>query len=409
MAVNPQKHTRQDFAPRLALFYAALFLTVGAQLPLLPVWLAAKGLDPGKIGIVLAVPMVVRVFAMPTAALLADRRDALRAGLVIAACASLAGFSALALADGLIGIITAFALASVAYTPLMLLADAYALRGLAQVGRAYGPVRLWGSAAFIVATFVAGYLLDAVEPPNLIWFVVAAVGITAVASWLLAPLQASARRPATVIPSATWLLRTPAFLAFAGAASLIQASHAIYYGFSTIHWQAGGLDGMTIGVLWAIGVLAEIALFGLSARLPAAITPAIMLSIGAAGAVIRWSAMALEPSVAVLPVVQCLHGLSFGATHLGTLAFITRVAPAGLATTVQGYISVAIGAVMTGAMGFSGVLYGHFGGLAYGAMAITAFAGGLLALAAHRNFETIIDRADTSKPAHDRRETSFAD
>ena len=77
--------------------------------------------------------------------------------------------------------------------------------------------------------------------------------------------------------------------------------------------------------------------------------------------------------------------------------------------TVQGYISVAIGAVMTGAMGFSGVLYGHFGGLAYGAMAIIAFAGGLLALTAHRNFETIIDRADTSKPAHGRRETSFAD
>jgi len=76
MAVNPQKHTHQNFAPRLALFYAALFLTVGAQLPLLPVWLAAKGLDPGKIGIVLAVPMFVRVFAMPTAALLADRRDA---------------------------------------------------------------------------------------------------------------------------------------------------------------------------------------------------------------------------------------------------------------------------------------------------------------------------------------------
>src|SRR3954447_18590451 len=105
MAIYPHKNTAEDFALRLALFYMALFLTVGAQLPLLPIWLAAKGLDPGKIGIVLAVPMLVRVFAMPTAALLADRRDALRAGIVIAACASLAGFSMLALADGLTGII----------------------------------------------------------------------------------------------------------------------------------------------------------------------------------------------------------------------------------------------------------------------------------------------------------------
>jgi PPP family 3-phenylpropionic acid transporter len=409
MAIYPHKNTAEDFALRLALFYVALFLTVGAQLPLLPIWLAAKGLDPGVIGIVLAVPMVVRVFAIPTAALLADRRDALRAGIVIAAGASFAGFGALGLADGLPAIIIVFGLASAAYTPLMLLTDAYALRGLAQRGRAYGPVRLWGSAAFIAASFGAGYLLDAVEPRNLIWAIVAAMGVAAVASWPLGPLHPSPLRPAAAAASARWLLRAPAFLAFAGAASLIQASHAVYYGFSTIHWQAGGLDGVTIGILWAIGVLAEIALFGLQARLPATITPAVMLSVGAVGAVIRWSAMALDPPVVVLPVVQCLHALSFGATHLGTLTVLVRIAPPGLATTVQGYISVMFGAVMAAAMALSGVLYGRFGADAYGAMAITALVGGLLALAAHRNFETITDRSDTSRPARGQRETSSAD
>ena len=62
MAIDPHKYTDADFALRLALFYAALFLTFCAQLPLLPVCLAAKGLDPRTIGIVLAVPMMVRVF-----------------------------------------------------------------------------------------------------------------------------------------------------------------------------------------------------------------------------------------------------------------------------------------------------------------------------------------------------------
>ena len=66
------------------------------------------------------------------------------------------------------------------------------------------------------------------------------------ASWPLAPLHASPLRPAAAAGSARWLLRAPAFLAFAGAASLIQASHAVYYGFSTIHWQAGGLDGLEV-------------------------------------------------------------------------------------------------------------------------------------------------------------------
>jgi PPP family 3-phenylpropionic acid transporter len=385
MANNPHKFAGGDFALRLAVFYAALFITLGVQLPLLPIWLAAKGLDAGMIGVVLALPMVVRIFAIPAAALMADRRDALRLVIIIAVGASVVGFGALALAEGVFAIMTVFVLASTAYTPVMLLADAYALRGLAQWGRAYGPVRLWGSAAFIGATFGAGYLLDAMEPRHLIWLIVAAMGMTAVAAWLLAPLEPGRGGPPAITPSARWLLRDPTFLAFAAAASLIQASHAVYYGFSTIDWLAAGFDGVTIGALWALGVVAEIVLFAVSARLPSALTPTVMLLIGAAGAVIRWTAMALEPPAIALPAVQCLHALSFGATHLGTLAFVARVAPPGLATTVQGYIVVALGLVMAVAMVISGVLYGRYGGLAYGAMAVAASAGGLCALTAHRS------------------------
>src|SRR5450759_1611921 len=100
MANNPHKFAGADFALRLAVFYAALFITLGVQLPFLPIWLAAKGLDAGMIGIVLALPMVVRVFAIPAAALMADRHDALRVVIIIAAAASVAGFGALALAEG---------------------------------------------------------------------------------------------------------------------------------------------------------------------------------------------------------------------------------------------------------------------------------------------------------------------
>ena len=96
-------------------------------------------------------------------------------------------------------------------------------------------------------------------------------------------------------------------------------------------------------MLWALGVLAEIVLFALSARLPAAFTPSVLILIGGAGALVRWIAMALDPPGALLPLLQCLHGLSFGATHLGTLAFIGRAAPAGLAATAQGYLAVSTG------------------------------------------------------------------
>jgi PPP family 3-phenylpropionic acid transporter len=304
--------------------------------------------------------------------------------MILATGASVGGFGALALAEGIVPIVGLFALASIVSTPIMLLADSYALRGLARWGRAYGPVRLWGSATFVVATFASGYVLDALAARHLIWLLVAALGVTAGAAWLLAPLDRDSAGPTAIARSARWLLRDPMFLAFTAAASLIQASHAVYYGFSTIDWLAAGYDGVSIGALWALGVVAEIALFAVSARLPAAITPTAMISLGAAGAVIRWSVMALDPPAVVLPAVQCLHALSFGATHLGTLAFVAKVAPPGLGTMVQGYILVALGLAMAVAMGLSGTLYGRYGGHAYGAMAIAALAGGLCALAAHR-------------------------
>jgi PPP family 3-phenylpropionic acid transporter len=247
---------------------------------------------------------------------------------------------------------------------------------------AYGPVRLWGSAAFIAGSFGAGFSLDLIAPRDLIWLVVVAMMLAAAAAWLLVPLpggEAPARRPPR---SASGLLRERAFLATAAAASLIQASHALYYGFSTLEWQAAGLGGGTIAALWGLGVVAEMALFAVSARLP--ITPQMLLLLGAAGAVVRWSAMAFDPPSAVLPLLQCLHGLSFGATHLGAVAYIARVAPAEQGATAQGYLAVAQGLVMAAAMGLSGLLYARWGGLAYGAMALAAAVGALSAVAAGR-------------------------
>src|SRR5437667_7229667 len=127
MSGSPQKFADEEgFALRLAAFFAALFVTLGVQLPFLPVWLAAKGLDAGAIGIVLAVPMIVRVLAIPMATRAADRRDALRMTIVMATAAAVAGYGALGFAESMIAIMAAYALASAAYTPLFLLTDAYA-------------------------------------------------------------------------------------------------------------------------------------------------------------------------------------------------------------------------------------------------------------------------------------------
>src|SRR5262245_12524603 len=122
-ASNPNESTEAgrsaDFAWRLAAFYAALFIVLGVQLPFLPVWFAAAGLDTGAIGIALAIPHLIRVFSIPLATRTADRRDALRGALMIAAAAAALGYGAIGLSRGALAIMAVFALASAFFTPIM--------------------------------------------------------------------------------------------------------------------------------------------------------------------------------------------------------------------------------------------------------------------------------------------------
>ncbi len=382
--MRPLSQLPIGFAPRLAALYAGIFVMGGIQLPFFPVWLKAKGLDPQMIGIVLAAPIVARLIAVPLVARTADRRDAVRAAIVAASFLGVAGYVLVGLAEGARAILAAYALASLALTPVMPLAETYALKGLGQRGRAYGPVRLWGSAAFILGTFVAGFATDTIPARDLIWLIAAAGLISALAALTLEPLSVAAPPASEPSQPRQPLLRDPAFIAVLAAASLIQASHAVYYGFSALQWRGAGLDGTAIAALWGLGVIAEIVLFAISGRLPPFFQPTVLIMIGAAGAALRWTAMALDPPASVLPWLQLLHAASFGATHLGALGFVARHAPVGQGATAQGYLAIAVGVTTAAATGLSGWLYGSFGSRAYFAMALAAVAGGACGQIAQR-------------------------
>lgn len=265
----------------------------------------------------------------------------------------------------------------------MPLVETYALKELAARKRTYGPVRLWGSFAFIAGNLVAGFAADIIPARDLIWLIVAASVLITLAALALPPMTPRAIEPSTP-PVQQNLLRDRPFIAVIAAASLIQASHAEYYGFSAVQWSAAGFDGTVVAALWALGVAAEIVLFALQSRLPLFFEPTVLLLTGACGGVLRWVGMAFDPPAFILAALQLLHALSFGATHLGALMFLVRHAPPAQAATAQGYLAIASGVAMAGAMALSGVLYRDFGSAAYAAMALMAIAGGACGLVAHR-------------------------
>jgi MFS transporter, PPP family, 3-phenylpropionic acid transporter len=382
----PARIPRADgFALRMATFYAAFYLFAGIQMPYLPAWLQARGLEAREIGIVLAAPMLIRIVAVPLATRLIDRHGEMQIALAAAATLGAAGYAVMGFAGGFIAILAAYAAISVASAPVMPLADSYGLRGLRARGVAYGPVRLWGSVAFVLANMAGGVLLSRLGAGHLVWVLAATMAATAVATWRL-PRSPDGAAAAPRKSASGGLWRSGVFVAVIVGASLIQASHAVLYGFVTLQWTMKGLDGTTIGLLWAIGVVAEILLFAVSARVVASVGAVEMILLGGAGAVLRWTAMAFDPPAILLPVLQCLHGLSFGATHLGAMDVLSQLAHRQGGATAQGDFSAVQGGTFAAAMGISGVLVAAFGSAAYFAMAAIAAVGLAIALAARRTW-----------------------
>ena len=132
---------------------------IGTHLPFFPVWLKAVGIDASWIGIITAVPAVTRFTVLPLVTGLAERRRALRAGIIVTAFATALGllrWSAPSISRCRYFLI--YAVTCCLWTPLAPLTDAYALRGVAHYGLNYGPLRLWGSAAFVVGALACGLL-----------------------------------------------------------------------------------------------------------------------------------------------------------------------------------------------------------------------------------------------------------
>jgi PPP family 3-phenylpropionic acid transporter len=365
----------QRFASRLALFYGAVFGLIGSHLPFFPVWLKAVGIDASWIGIITAVPAVTRFSVLPFVTAAAERRGSLRGALMIAAFATAVGFAVVGTQHLALVVFLAYAVTCCSWTPMVPLTDAYALRGVARYGLDYGPLRLWGSVAFVVGALACGLLVEVVAARHLIWVIASVAWLGALASLGLQRLD----RPRTIVTAthgAPALLRDPGFLAIIAASALIQGSHAAYYTFASITWQGAGLGGLTIAGLWVLGVLAEIVVFALSPRFR--LPPAALVVIGGCSSVARWLITAEAPPIAVLAVVQLAHGLTYGLTQVGTMGLLVRHVPGHVMARGQGYLAACAGIVAGGASILSGAVYAKYGQGVYDVMAAMAASGALV-------------------------------
>jgi MFS transporter, PPP family, 3-phenylpropionic acid transporter len=359
-------------ALRLALAQGASGLIGGAGTPFFGAWLGWKGLAPTQIGLVLSTGLLLRVFVLPLTGLVADARNDRRGMMILLYLIVTAGYIALNGVSSPLWLFLAAVPASVALGAVNPLLESVSVRFADRMGFDYGHVRLWASTAFVLGNIVAGSLVSKFGLVVIAPWLAASVILNVIAVYALpAPPKEREKGNLSVRMRATFaeareLISSPIFLVFLAAASLDQGSHALYYAFGGLHWRAIGYSGTLIGIIWPLGVLAEIALMSISLKLFRRIGPAWLLVLGALSCAVRWAIIAFDPPLPLVVFAQLLHGGTFALAHLGAMYFILKAVPPRLAATAQSLYSVcSAGLVMGLATYASGPLYASYGGRAY--------------------------------------------
>jgi PPP family 3-phenylpropionic acid transporter len=365
---------RISLTARFALFSSASNVIIGVQLAFWPLWLAARGLDPTEMGIVAGIGLWARVAAHPLIGVLADLSGDRRRVMLILAVFSLFSSSLYIPAHGFWPLLAIGIVAGTTFATVLPLAD----NAVLQAGVDYGRVRIWGSLTFLVVTLAIGGLLQRAPIDSLLALLLVGSLLMALSIRAMpggdAPL---ARQPD---PGGWRALMRARHMLFLAAAALIQASHVVYYGYSSLHWKSLGYDTGVIGGLWAEGVVAEIVLFYWAGRLFRHVNPAHLMLLGACAGVVRWTVLATATSLWALAAVNFMHCFTFAAAHLGAMYYLLRNAPASHAGTAQSLYSAAQGIGFGLVSLFAGALYGAIGGRAFLAMAAMAATGALAAL-----------------------------
>jgi PPP family 3-phenylpropionic acid transporter len=320
----------------LCFFYFTAFALLGAYLPYFNLYVESLGFTGLQIGILFAAVPLGKVVFGPLWTYLADRLGS-RKGVALLAIVSAATVFSLTLGfDSFPALCVILYLYAALLAPQVPLVEATTLDLAAQHGWQYGRIRVWGSLGFIVTALALGPLFDRVSIRHVLHAVLAVLVANLVATALIpATRPRHGGRRARLAP----LLRRRRVIAFFACTLLMQASHGAYYAFFSIFMMEAGYQRLTIGLLWSLGVVAEMATMLGASWLLRRLGVAPVLSACLVVAAVRWLAYSTTSWLPVLLAAQMLHAFTFGAFHVAAVTGTSRLFPAGFRASGQSLYS----------------------------------------------------------------------
>lgn len=341
---------------RLSGFYLAYFALLGASAPYLALYFHHLGFSCARIGELVAIPMLMRCVAPNLWGWLGDYTGRRLAIVRFGAVCTLLAFS-LILVDKRYGwLAMVMALHAFFWHAILPQFEVITLAHLQAQTSRYSQIRLWGSIGFILAVVALGSLFERFGLDLFPYAVLAIMlGILLSSTWVP---NAQPRIVAPVPGEGGFIrqLTRPGVLAFYVSVALMVLSHGPFYTFLTLYLETLGYSRSLIGMLWAVGVVAEVLMFMIMSQVLQRFSVRKVLLASFALAALRWVLLgAFAEHMVILLVVQVMHAATFGSFHAAAIHFVQR--SFGARQQGQGQ---ALYAALSGVGGALGALYSGY-------------------------------------------------
>ena len=309
---------------RLSGFYFFYFAALGCFLPYWALYLQSLGYSYAQIGQLMAILPATKIISPNLWGWLADHTDRNVSLIRISSCLTAVSFALIFFGSGFIWLAWSMLLMGFFWNAPMPLFEAMTLIWLKEDSHRYSRIRIWGSLGFVASVFGTGWALDKVLVmdclPWLLLYFFIGMGLVA----LLLPGR-SVRVQGIEKGSLSAILRRKGMIAFFLACFLIQLAHGPYYSFFSVYLKEHGYDAGQTGLLWSLGILAEIIFFGVSSMLFKRYSLRDILLVAISFSVLRWVLIAWwVDTIELLVFAQLLHAASFAANHVAAVQFIHK-------------------------------------------------------------------------------------
>lgn len=348
---------------RFALVYFWYYAVLGAYTPYVGRWVDGLGHGGYVVGAMLGLWYGSRIIGPPTWAALVRRSGEPGRWLLIGSLLSTLAFALFLPVDGVLPLLAVMAAFGFVFNAVMPLFEATTLNALGPRTQDYGRLRLWGSVGFLLTAASYGSLLDRFGDRAFPWLTLPLMLGFLASVWPHRRIRPLPDAP-PVAGEAGHLWRRPGVRRFLAVALLMQVGFGAFYVFFTLHLQASGHDGAAVGMLWAVGVVIEIALFWFAPGLIERFGAARLLSLCLGVTILRWVVTALlADSFALMCLAQASHALGFAMFHACCMRLMADYFPGRRQAAGQGLLygfSSGIGGVL--GSGLAALLWEQGGG-----------------------------------------------